>query len=479
MPYNSAGPGSQIPVARIKPITADFIGDATAGGNSNLQTYVDDRRNYRGKVANAAGLSALGALQTGDFALVLDNGSGKSELQVYNASTTSWSALTSNLLTANNTFTGTNAFSNKVTLPTAVSNVVATNLFINSDSSLANYNSKSGVTDAPGTISGFSNAVAFADNAVSRYAYKTNVSLVGGTAYTLSVYVVMDDGSAPVPGAQNAASDFCVILGGGIASTVTVTQISGSLYRISATRSSATYSAPTNSGIIKYTQNSAKPFKITGIQLEVGSSMTDYIATTAAAVTRNEFEATGLLKASNGLTVTGTATATTFSGSGASLTALNATNLSTGTVADARLSSNVALLTGVQTFTGNKTFSGTVTLAADPTANLQAATKQYVDALKPTVVVLNSLSTAHNAVAGSVVLVKLTAAATANIVLPSAATAGDSVIVKDASGNFSTYNVTVTRSGSDTVEGDTSVLLSVNRMSVTFMSDGQGGWWII
>jgi hypothetical protein len=278
--------------------------------------------------------------------------------------------------------------------------------------------------------------------------------------------------------------------------------------------------------VIKYTQNSAKPFKITGIQLEVGSSMTDYIATTAAAVTRNEFEATGLLKASggltvasgsitfpaaslsdsalssnvalltgvqtfsgaktfssiltasSGLTVTGTATATTFSGSGASLTTLNATSLSTGTVADARLSSNVALLTGVQTFTGNKTFSGAVTLAADPTTNLQAATKQYVDALKPTVVVLNSLSTAYNAVAGSIVLVKLTAAATANIVLPSASSAGTYVTVKDASGNFGTYNVTVARSGTDTVENDTSVILTISRMSVTFISDGTGGWWL-
>jgi hypothetical protein len=57
------------------------------------------------------------------------------------------------------------------------------------------------------------------------------------------------------------------------------------------------------------------------------------------------------------LQVVGTVTATTFSGSGSSLTSLNATNLSTGTVADARLSSNVALKSGSSTFTGANTFS--------------------------------------------------------------------------------------------------------------------------
>ena len=43
------------------------------------------------------------------------------------------------------------------------------------------------------------------------------------------------------------------------------------------------------------------------------------------------------VKFTKGINVTGVTTATTFSGSGASLTSLNATQLSTGTVADARL----------------------------------------------------------------------------------------------------------------------------------------------
>jgi hypothetical protein len=46
-----------------------------------------------------------------------------------------------------------------------------------------------------------------------------------------------------------------------------------------------------------------------------------------------------------------------FTGNGAGLSSLNGTNITTGTVADARLSTNVALLNNAQTFTGTKTFS--------------------------------------------------------------------------------------------------------------------------
>lgn len=47
-----------------------------------------------------------------------------------------------------------------------------------------------------------------------------------------------------------------------------------------------------------------------------------------------------------------------FSGSGSGLTGLNASQLTSGTVSDLRLSPNVALLNGLQTFTGGNTFAG-------------------------------------------------------------------------------------------------------------------------
>jgi hypothetical protein len=62
------------------------------------------------------------------------------------------------------------------------------------------------------------------------------------------------------------------------------------------------------------------------------------------------------------LDVNGTIKATTFSGSGSGLTSLNASNLSSGTVADARLSANVAKLDANQTFTGNNIFASDMQL---------------------------------------------------------------------------------------------------------------------
>ncbi|MCE9596270.1 MAG: hypothetical protein K8S98_18925 [Planctomycetes bacterium] len=55
--------------------------------------------------------------------------------------------------------------------------------------------------------------------------------------------------------------------------------------------------------------------------------------------------------------ITGTSIANAFQGNGSALTNLNADKLASGTVNDARLSSNVAVLGSAQTFNGVKTFS--------------------------------------------------------------------------------------------------------------------------
>jgi hypothetical protein len=90
---------------------------------------------------------------------------------------------------------------------------------------------------------------------------------------------------------------------------------------------------------------------------------------------------TGLLTANGGITTTtlttsGLATLNrllvtnnatiggTLSANGSGLTNLNASSLASGTVPDARLGANVALLNTTQTFTANKTFTGTVGIGA-------------------------------------------------------------------------------------------------------------------
>lgn len=56
--------------------------------------------------------------------------------------------------------------------------------------------------------------------------------------------------------------------------------------------------------------------------------------------------------------------ANSFTGSGAGLGALNASNITTGTLADARLSTNVVLTSGAQTLSGVKAFSAAPSFAA-------------------------------------------------------------------------------------------------------------------
>lgn len=78
--------------------------------------------------------------------------------------------------------------------------------------------------------------------------------------------------------------------------------------------------------------------------------------------TSSTLQGVGLLQVNGDANITNNVTANSFSGGGADLTNLNATNITSGTLNDARLSSNVALLDANQTFTGSNTFTGAVVL---------------------------------------------------------------------------------------------------------------------
>ena len=201
-----------------------------------------------------------------------------------------------------------NTFTNKVQLPTATFNAVSTNLFTYSDGTLATYEKNQNVTDSPGSIPGFSNAIAFGVNSVVwRFAYKTNYILIPGSVYTFSFYIQMDDGRAPVPGfSYDANADLAITMQGISVSTSTnciVKQVSGSLYRVSLTRTAVTPVIAENVGVVKYAANSARTFKIAGYQLELRSEPSDYIKTEAAPVSRNELEVNGVLKSAGELVI--------------------------------------------------------------------------------------------------------------------------------------------------------------------------------
>ncbi len=69
----------------------------------------------------------------------------------------------------------------------------------------------------------------------------------------------------------------------------------------------------------------------------------------------------GRLNVTGNASFAGPVHAASFAGDGSALTGLNAGNLSSGTVADARLSGNVPLLSAYNTFAGNNQFTGSFT----------------------------------------------------------------------------------------------------------------------
>ena len=162
----------------------------------------------------------------------------------------------------------------------------ATNLATNSAGAAATW-AVSNVSDAGTTITGFAASLAFGDNSVQRSATKA-ISVTSGTTYSISVFVEMDDASAPTVGATNSTGDVSIALNGVIATANLLVRRIGpasNLYRISGSIV-ASATASHAAGLIKYTGQSAKSFRIAGIQVETGARATSYIATAGATAAR-------------------------------------------------------------------------------------------------------------------------------------------------------------------------------------------------
>lgn len=86
---------------------------------------------------------------------------------------------------------------------------------------------------------------------------------------------------------------------------------------------------------------------------------------------------------STGLNISGAATATSFSGSGASLTSLNANNVSSGTLADGRLSANVAMRNATNTFSSEQTINGILSFPNGHTIRAKNAAGNYETFIHP------------------------------------------------------------------------------------------------
>jgi len=167
------------------------------------------------------------------------------------------------------------------TVATAIESGANQNLVTYSEGVLSQYPTNGNVADAGTSITGYANSIQFGDNSLVRYAYKTYIPKSGAT-YTISVIVQMDDNSAPVVTTSNAAGDFCLV-GSTVVATgaPVITSIGGNVYRVSAT-TVATGAA--SWGVVKYTGQSSKGFRITGIQVNEGSVAQNYICTLDKAI---------------------------------------------------------------------------------------------------------------------------------------------------------------------------------------------------
>lgn len=154
------------------------------------------------------------------------------------------------------------------------------NLLDATEGLVTTYGTRANVIQAATTIPGYAAAVHFNDGVLDAYAYKTMTPThTTGATYRLSAYVQMDDGLAPVPGGNNAVSDFGLVVGGAIVTAPTATPLGSGLYRV---EGSAVAAGANQFGVVKWAANTARTFKVTGYQVEISPTATTYQRVTIA-----------------------------------------------------------------------------------------------------------------------------------------------------------------------------------------------------
>lgn len=168
----------------------------------------------------------------------------------------------------------------------------AANMYPRSEPTVAQLTSPTaGVTDNAifGAL-GYSNGVHVAGGTGVEEDVRIAVTPAASTTYTLSVYVIMDDGSAPKAGStSDATADFNLFISNtGIDATACVVKrvAATTLYRVSATGAVGASPSPIN-GLRRTTSHTQRGFSVVGFQLETGPFATSYIKATGTSVSRS------------------------------------------------------------------------------------------------------------------------------------------------------------------------------------------------
>ncbi|MDQ5885349.1 MAG: hypothetical protein QG645_513 [Patescibacteria group bacterium] len=261
----------------------------------------------------------------------------------------SLNGVTGNILLGSNLSMLGNVLSANVNIPVSVSSIAGITGAVSVGNGLTMSGStliNSGVVNLSGTTS------------------QITVTNNGNGVYGLSLPQDMSISSTPTFAGINLSSPLAVTQGGTGTNSFT---LNGVLFGNGTSSLQSTASTGPNQCLVTLTAGGIPTWGscsagggVTGSGTNNTIAMFNSSGTIANSLLTQDVGATTVTTTGNA-NITGTATANAFSGNGANLTNLNGTNIATGTIDDARLSNNVALLNNTQTLTGAKTFSALLT----------------------------------------------------------------------------------------------------------------------